>query len=89
MSLSPVTVCGPEMRTRDAVISPPCTPVVGQFQLGLGSDEAPRSLVARVERDGEMVFETSREPDYQVFRPAGEDCPPTCREAQLELQMRD
>ena len=64
-----------------------CVPMPGRFQLELWLQSTPQQLDLRILRDGQAVLEQTVSPQYEGSQPNGPDCEPTCRGAQLQMQI--
>lgn len=89
--------CGPQMsaelwadtectttRTAEAV-SHSCTPIPDHYYLALRMEDAPQKVSLELARDGEVVANDSRSPDYRLFSPNGSECGGGCQQASYDV----
>jgi hypothetical protein len=85
VSLVSATLCT-EQRHDDAV-SQSCVPVPDQFSLHAQLQATPRSLALQLSRDGAPLIDETLVPSYELSQPNGPDCGPTCRNANLAVEL--
>jgi hypothetical protein len=51
-------------------------------------DSSPASASIKITRSGQMIAQNSWKPAYQITRPNGPRCEPTCRQATVSLTLK-
>ena len=76
--------CEPNETEAAAPFGNGCTPKGAYFSLD--NDTEPKEITVVVIVDGKRVLEVFH-PEYEKYQPNGEDCPPTCYSAQIEMNI--
>lgn len=73
--------------TSGNAVSQSCTPLPDQYELRFSLQSKPKSLGIALSRDGNVFFNDSVAPSYQISEPNGPECGPTCRQAHVDLTL--
>ncbi len=80
-----IKISGPDLETRTFewdCVSNPCRGWRGAFL----ANETPSEVTVEVSWEGGTVTSTFKL-EYEIHQPNGPDCPPTCRQAQIQMLL--